>query len=521
MRGYRILQQQNKTDYIHLLKHQISNTHLNVPHQEISKTIFGAGVLKAELILRQYLMVKIIGLKFNETILCSVTKPNEKIAYPLPNQWIKILQQNGIKVSEIKSHFLFFTLCLKMIFIGIGYGLYLSINSLLKLRDEKVSNQKNGIVYFDSLSASCISNKPNDNNIISWYLQYKNRLKNVEFIFHSVKNMDNVLVDNVNVNFYSKAIVLFGSIKSIIYYLGWIIKSTIIALFNLLCGKWWNVIIYHEASKAASVKMQKPQFLANQYLFHNSNWLYRPLWTYEAEIKGSEIIFYFYSTNCESFVQKGKKFIQANNWQLINWPKYLVWDKYQSDFIKRFDMNSPVIDIVGPIWFSSSQYLGIDILSKNTIAVFDVQPMRDSFYQTLGSDFNYYVPRTSNSFINDIYEATRNSDFQLFFKRKRDIGKYAHSSYLQNLEKFKSQTNFIFIDPNVDASKIIENCFAVISMPFTSTAIIGKLKGKPSVYYDPHGRVIKNDPAAHGIEVLIGKEELCTWLFRVFKDNHE
>ena len=41
------------------------------------------------------------------------------------------------------------------------------------------------------------------------------------------------------------------------------------------------------------------KFLAEEYMFHS--WTYRPLWTYEAERKGSRIILYLYSTNNEGF----------------------------------------------------------------------------------------------------------------------------------------------------------------------------------------------------------------------------
>lgn len=511
MRGYRILQRQNKTDFIHQLKHQISNTHLNLRYADISEMIFGAGILKAELIIRQFLMLNILGLKFNEAVLTAISNPIESIAYPLPIQWIKILKQNGLKVSESKCIILFYIRCIKMVFKGVAYGLFLSINSLFKLPFVKISNQNNGIVYFDSLSTSNISNNPSDRNIINWYLQYKNRLENVDFIFHSVKNIDNVLLNNVNIKFYSKSIVLFSSLKNIIYYLCWIFSSLLVAFFSLLRGNWWNVIVYYEASKSSAVKIQSPQFLANQYLFHNSSPLYRPLWTYEAELKGSEIIFYFYSTNCESFFQKNTKFIQANNWHLINWPKYLVWDKYQAHFISRMDINMPIVEIVGSIWFQSSKS-EVGHIPKKSIAVFDVQPMRDLRYQILGEAFNYYLPEIANRFANDIYEVTAKNKFTLVFKKKRDIGKMAHPSYNLNIQKLKNQSNFLLMDSNQAAYSIIEDCFAVISMPFTSTALIAKELGKPSIFYDPYGTLQKDDPAGHGIKIISGLKELNNWV---------
>jgi len=47
---------------------------------------------------------------------------------------------------------------------------------------------------------------------------------------------------------------------------------------------------------------------------------------------------------------------------------------------------------------------------------------------------------------------------------------------------------------------------------FTSTAVIAKQEGKPSVYYDPSGVIQKNNRAAHDIPVLSGINELEDWV---------
>jgi len=60
--------------------------------------------------------------------------------------------------------------------------------------------------------------------------------------------------------------------------------------------------------------------------------------------------------------------------------------------------------------------------------------------------------------------------------------------------------------------RVIESSCAVISMPFTSTAIIAREIGKPSVYYDPTGGLQPDDRAAHGIPILSTVEELEAWL---------
>lgn len=511
MRGYEILRKQDRLDLIANLKEQITNSSFNLPTDKISSIVYGAGFSNAELILKQYLITRIIELKFNSAILYSISNPSKKIAYPLPSRWIDILQENNLNISKIKCLILFYFFCFRMILSGIGYGFFLSMRSLLDIKAKKISNKKNGIVYFDSLTNSNISKHKESHNIINWYLQWDKKIGNLKFILHSVKSENEYSLDNVTVSYYGRTIVLLNSLKSIINYLFVLFFSSLLSLINLFRGRWWNSVIFYEAAKSFAMKIQDMNFVANQYMFHNSGWLYRPLWTYEAELKGAEIIFYFYSTNCESFQKPNTKFIQANSWQLINWPKYLVWDSFQADFIRKFDSNNPEVEIVGSIWFGSSGKQ-IQCFTEKSIAVFDVQPYRSSRYQLLGLDLEYYVPQNVNKFIGDIYDVCSNNNLNILFKRKREIGNSAHPSYRNYLKTLFLNTNFILVDSNASANKLIERCNAVISMPFTSTALIAKELGKPSIYYDPYGIVLQDDPASHSIRIISNKDDLDKWI---------
>ena len=94
-------------------------------------------------------------------------------------------------------------------------------------------------------------------------------------------------------------------------------------------------------------------------------------------------------------------------------------------------------------------------------------------------------------------------------KRKN---KKVHKEYMQNLKKLKKQPNYIEIDPDLSATQVIKQAKACISMPFTSTALIAKHEGKPSVFYDPSGITQADDRAAHGIPILVSIDELQQWV---------
>ena len=76
----------------------------------------------------------------------------------------------------------------------------------------------------------------------------------------------------------------------------------------------------------------------------------------------------------------------------------------------------------------------------------------------------------------------------------------------------RKKNNYIKVHPSQDARQIIQKTQACISMPFTSTALIAKNQGKPSVYYDPSGITCKDDNAAHGIKILTNIDELKEWV---------
>jgi polysaccharide biosynthesis PFTS motif protein len=87
-----------------------------------------------------------------------------------------------------------------------------------------------------------------------------------------------------------------------------------------------------------------------------------------------------------------------------------------------------------------------------------------------------------------------------------------HPAYELAIRRLSKTANYLELDPDTSASALIEKCQAVISTPFTSTALIGRELGKPSIYYDPHGICKKDDRAAHGIPILSGQQELRDWL---------
>jgi polysaccharide biosynthesis PFTS motif protein len=98
------------------------------------------------------------------------------------------------------------------------------------------------------------------------------------------------------------------------------------------------------------------------------------------------------------------------------------------------------------------------------------------------------------------------------FKKKREIGKRGVKKYLKLLEKLSLSPNVVLVPPSISPIRIIEKCFATISMPFTSTAHYSFGSSNLKAYYDPTGWIQKDDRGAHGVQILSGIEELRCWV---------
>ena len=516
MRGHRFLKVSNQLSKIAVIKEALTNTRLNQCERRVSKLIFGAALKDAELIIRQYLLIRVGGQNLNNALLHALGKPGSDVVHPLPPEWRKVLGQHGFEVAAVRSVLAwngYVVLLLINGFVAFARRLFGSIREIIRPQYKSLGRY----AYFDTLIAGTLPRPCKDgrsHDIVTWYRQWPGRVSELDTLCHSVKGVAPSTVDGMPVVSVPSAVSPLTKINALACFLGWCMAASALAIFDLLRGRWWHALMLREASLAATIRGHEPNNLARDYLFHMSGWTYRPLWTYEAERQRSRITFYFYATQIEPFKQPNGYPEFTGGWQVMSWPRYLVWDKYQADFLRRAVGESADISVVGPIWFNTG---GEEVpeLPPKTVAVFDVQPWRDAFYQTLGVDFDYSTPKTANQFLLDIYQALRECGGTLALKRKRKLGPLTHPKYRRFIAELARLPHFIAVDPDTSASRLSEDCAAVISRPFTSTALIARELGKPSIYYDPHGVLQKDDRAAHGIEIISGPEDLRGWLTAV------
>jgi polysaccharide biosynthesis PFTS motif protein len=516
LKAYKELKKKQQQFRVKELKRVIDNTAC-ISKGSFSKQLFGAAVNDAEIVVRQFLLRSIVENKINRVLINALGQQKD-IVYPLPGTWINALRKDGIGIKTFRSHFAFAIFILTRFLYGV-FSVFRQVGKAIAATFGKQGKKTGRYVFFDSLTkANLPSNEKNERNydIISWYCQWEGKMHGLDSIVQT-SGKESVIngVPIISTPSFIQPLRGAGKISKLV---GWAIMAVLICIADLFRGRWWHALILSEAVNAAQIRIQEKEELAAEYLFHNSLWIYRPLWTYDAEKAGSQISFYFYSTNVEP-LKHGPEYADPHvGWRTATWPRYLVWDQYQADFVRQSVERRATISVVGPIWFNSGN-IDLPSLPGKSVAVFDVQPMREGFYYTMGIDFDYYTPTNANSFLEDIYTGLHEHKATLVFKRKRNIGKRVHYLYRNLITKLEKNADFISIDTETAAQNVIEKCVAVISTPFTSTALIGKQMGKPSVYYDPHGELEKTDKAAHGIDIVNGPDELKEWLNKILIED--
>lgn len=501
MRGYRSLKQAGHLARIAALKQALTTYQLKLSERGL-----------AEISVRQYLLIRVGDLNLNRALLLALGKKRGRVVFHLPEEWREILSQHGFEVAHFRSALLWQL----YIFMLLFYGILQVVEILLagRVSERKPDQKIPPHAYFPALVTGNLPQtmgSTQSHDVISWYLQWAGRVKDIRTIYHSVISAQPIEVGNISVETRQGPLPALRGVIELSKFSLWGFYACISAAVNWLRGRWWHALLLNQSALAAQARILPAAYLAREYMFHNSGWVYRPLWTYEAERKGSVITFYFYSTNCEVFKRSDGYPPVTYGWGAATWPHYLVWDDHQADFVRRAVGQNAKTSVVGPIWFQSSA-VEMYKIDKPGVAVFDVAPHRASQYCTLGLDSEFYAAGTAESFLEHIANAVNELEVPMLWKRKRDIGKVAHPHYRYIADRLSASKWVTSIVPTISPFRVIESSCAVISMPFTSTALIAREMGKPSAYYDPTMQLQGDDRAAHGIPIISGPDELKTWL---------
>lgn len=510
IRGYRLLKRSAESRRVNQLNQELTQLHLGVDERSLSINMFGKEVEHVEIATRQRLLAHLAGSRLNRGVLRSIASPGERIAIPIPGIWAEKLLQFGYPVDKFRSKLKFAI----FVFLCFGRGLIRILWDFIGIRGISPADPHVNYVQFLNLEPNNLPklNAHQRYDIVSWYLGWGGRVNGLREVRHTVPFQENRILDEgVALKYTRSTLPKLVGFRSKLKYALWGFHAILYTLWEMFNGRWACAVLLEEVAVSRRVELVDPKSLAVEYLFSNSELIVRPFWTYVAERLGSKITLYYYSANF-AFRYKGVAPLYDIGFQSITWPRVLQFSEYHQSYTIAAVNSKVRVELVPPIYFSDSAAFLPKVVGP-CIAVFDVTPVRMSFRAGLVPENDYRSLEIGVRYLEEIYDVLLSKGYKMMWKRKRSFNYRVHSSgYIKFADSFALRPGVVEVHSDIAAARVMKNCFASISMPFTSTGLLAKHENIPSIYYDPVGSLSKDDPAGLGIPLIVGAADLKRWV---------
>lgn len=419
-----------------------------------------------------------------------------------PKPWRRYFKAKGITISRW-SQFIWYYQIAAQLKHGVRTFLTLVLGNL---KNEFISAPKSDYSILQNIPNNALSLE--NHTFTAWYAKKFPR----EHLWVKTQSRETYPL-NKRVSIIANIWPKFSSKKNLFAFIlrgvGIILRSTL----EWLTGKPLAFFMLAELMYLNYVRCLEDHALPKRVVYLNSQFTYRPLWTYWIEQKGGSADLIFYSTNCGGIHWKSHGIISAHpGYETMSWTRYFAWDSYQVKFLQVLGIDrNKIINANEPIPLSDTAE-NVTKLSKKSIAVFDIQPFRHAFMASIGRPSNISSYAIIEKFLTDIVSLCEEYDIKVLLKPKRLYPNRTHKNYLKLLAAITEHPHVQVISETVSAERVIAKTNGVISTPFTSTAIIAKKYHLPSVFYDPTAIFVKPQPAAHGVAMVESKESLNRWL---------
>lgn len=429
----------------------------------------------------------------------------KRLIFPLPNEWINNVQKDLIRVNKILSSILFFFYAL--IHIPICIKIFIKI---------LFSNQKlsqNHIFFADLNNINFLPNKKNDFYLI--HIFKRNLDCDFNHIYHKC-NVDDYDYENVPITFCNNIHPLDNYQK--VKFSVWFLIKILTSLAKLLLLKPKPLILFREEilDKQLEYFIESNGVLANKYIFLNHSLNFRPLWTYNKNLK-NRVIMINEPSSFYGFKNKQNSKYPKDLYSLIlnTWSNQLVLNKDYFEYLRSLN-TSINLNLAKKPDIKYSKFFKDKINLKHSkvyVAIFDVTPLRKYSRAIILPQDNYRTIKVCIKFFEDIIRLSKELEFEIIWKQKRDKNLTRdHKYYWYIAEKYKSLT----IDPNLTAQRVASISDISICAAFTSAAFYKNKNGNMnSIFYDPVNLISKDDRGSQGQKIVNGYEELKDHMMQI------
>ena len=482
-RGFNKFINNNEENLYYRILEDFEELDLKIDDKKFSKLIFGEKITEYEKIIKQHILSYFLNqsrTQFNITrsILLFNTY-NRKLIYPINRKFIKIFENNNIPVNSFLSSFCWY--------FAISIFYLKGVKKILKVFLDLVISNKNLFkhsIYFEKLPQEALNldEKLQDNEnyftfIINYYKKNNLFLKRIN---HSINDSNNFYYNNIFFGFEKKFNSKFNFLEKLDY-LFWSIKAIFLSLFDLVRGRWWHALLLSEAAERYFVSKLRFNNLHDMYLFsQSSGYIIRPMWTYEAENKGSKIVFYFYSLNYSPITKHRHRPPAIFN---STWSYYIVWNKFHENHLRHYcGINFKVLYSFPT--FLNTGYKEFNHPKENFVTIFDITPSRPAREKsTLGGTSLF---RTDNciKFLKTIIDISSKYDVKVILKIKR-LHSIVDKKYLVYVKTQIKNGKLYLLNEEVSTISLIKKSKLVISYPITSVNSLASFFNIKNYYYSP------------------------------------
>ena len=501
---YKILKEKNKLREIEKIKFEIENTKIKFNRNRLailSKINKESNEINATL--NQIIHHKYINTTFSFKV-AQCLAFNKVFYYPLPDEWIKIVKDKGIKTNFFFSKLLFnFTIVLFF------FKKFFSLLKFFFVGKKKINHNKT-TVYLDSLNDIDLNSK--EENFLLWCKKFLKLNTKIIFV-HNNNKIKDINKKDFELVYIEKFYFNFTTFKERLIYLGLLFKCLIQLIVHVFKGNQKDLLLIEDL--IISIFLSNFNYKIPEYaFFNNSNCMIKPLWISFLENKEEKKVFmYFYSTNHFPLYTYNTG---LDGYRLMTWHNYIFWIKEQADWLRKINQEFKSIDIVDYFPYSG-KYIPI-LNKKKTISIFPVVPFKDKYILEYMPSNHYYNLDNSINFIKHILNCIKTDEVQIIIKLKRDHP-YIHDGYKKFINNLKKDSRINILDPNISAKSIIVKSDLVVSSPYTSTSLIANHYKIPTIFYDPSNSLTQEEPCLKKVQLLKSEIELFQWIKKVLEEK--
>lgn len=498
------------------LKSQISDSILKKYHSADSKQVFNLLLKDIQISNTQKKLYYLFNSEYYFKSILAAHYYNTKVIYPLDISWKRIFEMNNVSVNWLLSNLLWKILgafSISKSFVRVSLDLF--TDKYLKRTTYIKSNKENIYFYdFPRIRDSNIRIKSKELNFHSWYfhtyINSKNSFKDaddwVAKNLHKMKNTD--LSESVCIqkgSFLGK-IGLFGELEILFEVIREFIRKALARDFktcNLILQNLHELIVYKRIINGGN------KISVSRVIFNASLAYHKPIWVNALEHLNIDVEYFFYSTYSQPTLKEEQNSFREG-WQLCTWKRIFVIDEKQKNDLKAVIEMDAAIEIIPSIPNLSCLWQDPQNLGTNYVVFFDNNIIsRTLSFGTLAS-MGYDTVEFQISYLKSLLEVAIECDLTLIYKIKRPRSQKLPLEFKQFLEEAKGKhpNDFIIVESDISPQALIKNATAVICKPLSTTALIARQHSSHVAFYDPTGKIKKNDSNLREIETLNSSEEL-------------